>query len=119
MSKSFEKPRHASTTSGCSATRSVRVCTSTQLLRMARAASAERLGELDAGAERVEEQIVGDKDVVADLREVAADRVDRAATIRAVDVPPHRTEAAAIGAPARGLDQPHRLLVDDQVVALE
>ena len=106
MSKSCAIGRHASSSSGCAATRSVRLWTSSQRFRMPRRCSA--CGELEAARRLIPEQIVGDEHVRAGRREVVADALDRAQPDGAVVHRPDRTERAAERAAARRLDQPHR-----------
>ena len=58
----------------------------------------------------VPEQIVGDEDVIADRREVPADRVDRPLADGARVELPDRAERAAERTAARGLDEPRRTM---------
>ena len=115
MSKSFASGRHASSSSGCRQTRSVRVWTRIQRLRTPRAFRAAR--ELEAPRGMVPEEVVGDEDGVADRREVVHHGADRALAEGAVVELPHRAEVAAEGAAARGLDEPHGL-EEEAVVAV-
>ena len=66
---------------------------------------AELVRQREAARRVMPEQIVGDEDVVADRREVAADRVDRSLADRARVQLPDRAERAAERAASRGLDQ--------------
>ena len=73
---------------------------------LADAAPPKLLRQLQAARRMVPEQIVGDEHMVADRREVAADRVDRPLAHRPGVQLPDRAERAAERAAARGLDEP-------------
>ena len=103
MSKSFASGRHASSSSGWRATRSVRLCTRIHCLRTPRRRSSLR--ELEAARRVMPEQIVGDEDVIADRREVAADAVDRSLAHRARVQLPDRAERAAERTASRRLHE--------------
>ena len=72
---------------------------------LADAAPPQLARQLEAARRVMPEQIVGDEDVVADRREVAADRVDRSLAHRARVQLPDRAERAAERAAARRLDR--------------
>ena len=106
--------RQASSSSGWRATRSTRLWTSIHCLRMPRRRSSLR--QLQAARRVVPEQIVGHEDVIADRREVAADRVDRSLAHGARVQLPDRAERAAERTAARGLDQPRRAMRQARVL---
>ena len=107
--------RHASSSSGCRATRSDAALHQDPLL--ADAAAPQLARQLEAARRVVPEQIVGDEHVIADRREVAAHGVDRPLADGArVDLP-DRAEGAAERAAARRLDELGRAVREARILA--
>src|SRR5207253_4246366 len=84
--------------------------------QLADAAAPQFARQLQAARRMVPEQIVGDEDVIAHRREVAADRVDRSLAHGALMQLPDRAERAAEGTAARRLDEPRRTMGETRVL---
>ena len=76
----------------------------------------ELVRQREAPRRMMPEEIVGDEDVIADRREVAADRVDRPLAHRAGVQLPDRAERAAERAASRRFDQPDRTMREARVL---